>query len=377
MQQLDAQDRYQVAYVACCIGAAHNIRLLQPHQLLTKSTMVLGADVTHHVLDVSVAGVVASRDQHFASYFVELRGQVPFDMSSNDKVRRRKSEERISDLASMAATLLLRWQHANDALPEVILYYRDGVSNGQFSPVLTFEYNCLVEAFKKVGGQHYNPEVAIIVGQKRHQTRFTKNEEGNASGQSALSGFSGKGYGHEKGKTGEHEKGKKGGKGSASGKASCGKGKPGFEVQVEPGTVAGEGIAEPGHLNFFMVSQKSGLGTAVPCHYHVLHLDPRLSAKVGIDDLERITYDLCHLYSRADKAVGYVSPAYMADHLCERGKEYLESEFGADESECSAMMHLEDEEALKRRILKRVEWLNSKWATGAAKSMLQGRNFFC
>ena len=31
---------------------------------------------------------------------------------------------------------------------------------------------------------------------------------------------------------------------------------------------------------------------------------------------EQITYQLCHMYSRADKSVGYATPAYMADHAC-------------------------------------------------------------
>jgi hypothetical protein len=31
---------------------------------------------------------------------------------------------------------------------------------------------------------------------------------------------------------------------------------------------------------------------------------------------EQITYQLCHMYSRANKSVGYATPAYMADHAC-------------------------------------------------------------
>lgn len=85
-------------------------------------------------------------------------------------------------------------------------------------------------------------------------------------------------------------------------------------------------------------------GTSVPCHYHVLHLDKRLIKRgIGVDDLEawqwnvgvsgwdgdlfpqtlpifpsqeNITFQLCHMYSRADKSVGYATPAYMADHAC-------------------------------------------------------------
>lgn len=165
--------------------------------------------------------------------------------------------------------------------------------------------------------------------------------------------------------------------------------------EVPPGTVASDGIAQPSHMNFFLVSQQgwemlvrclgtfpcksramAGIqGTSVPCHYHVLHMDKRLVArKVTVDDFdaklqpicprkkkqattpifrlgwrcpanevprrlvlesavcaslftfplgrsrsrakETITYQLCHMYSRADKSVGYATPAYMADHAC-------------------------------------------------------------
>ena len=86
--------------------------------------------------------------------------------------------------------------------------------------------------------------------------------------------------------------------------------------------MAAEGIATPGHLNFFLVAHQGLKGTSVPCHYHVLHLDERL--RLGVDDIERLTYDLCHVYSRADKTVSYAPPAYFADHLCENGKLYLE-----------------------------------------------------
>ncbi|CAE8706965.1 unnamed protein product, partial [Polarella glacialis] len=299
-------------------GAAHNVQLMDPHRLLAKHrTMIMGADVTHNVAGgVSVAGVVASRDNHFVSYYSELRGQSPFDLNGS-KTRRRKSEERVCDLTEMTATLLRRWKSGNNgALPDVILYYRDGVSDGQFVGVLTWELNCLSAAFKEVGGEGYAPKLVIIVGQKRHQTRFFKDEpSAGGSSQAKESGAIGKGMkGDVKGDKG------KGGKGS--GKAGDGK-------QVPPGTVASQGIAQPGHINFLMVSQKGIQGTSVPCHYHVLHLDTRLTqAGIGVNDVERITYDLCHIYSRADTTVGYASPAYLADHLCERGKLYLETHFG-------------------------------------------------
>jgi len=154
-------------------------------------------------------------------------------------------------------------------------------------------------------------------------------------------------------------------------------------MQVKPGTVAGEGIAQPGHLNFFLVAHKGIKGTSVPCHYHVLHLDKRLTKKgFGVDDLERVTYDLCHLYSRADKTVSYASPTYLADHLCERGKLYLETEF-ADAYDAESMgnssQNSDEEEAKIRKMIdERVAWFNRKQnEINDGRDLLQGVNFFC
>ena len=80
-----------------------------------------------------------------------------------------------------------------------------------------------------------------------------------------------------------------------------------FNLKVPPGTVASDAIAQPSHMNFFLVSQQGAKflilknlppfrwesripgieGTSVPCHYHVLHLDKRLIKRgIGVDDLE-------------------------------------------------------------------------------------------
>lgn len=283
--------------------------------------MVMGADVTHNVVGISIAGVVATTNASYTAYFHELRGQTPFQLNGS-KTRLRQSEERILDLTEMAVALLQRWKTANCELPEVVFYYRDGVSDGQFVNVLKLELNLLDSAFKNIGGADYSPKLIIIVGQKRHQTRFFR--EGV-------------------------EEGKK---------------------QVLPGTVVSDGIAQPSHMNFFLVSQKGIQGTSVPCHYHVLHFDDRLIKEgYGVNDLELITYQLCHLYSRADKTVGYATPAYMADHLCERGKDYLETKFHTNGNE-------QDEEEIKKNIEERVAWLNNvmKCSEGGC---LNGLQIYC
>ncbi|CAE7263081.1 AGO14 [Symbiodinium natans] len=310
--------------------AAFNVALAEPHWLLKKEegTMIMGADVTHNVAGISVAGVVASVDSSFASYFHEIRGQSPYTLNTL-KQRNRQSEERIIDLTSMAQNMLQKWRKMNGRLPNNIIYYRDGVSDGQFVNVLQRELNLLDAAFKNVEAT-YEPRLVIIVGQKRHQTRLWMADD------------KGKGGGKDKGK---------------------GKKDP---AQVRPGTVASDNIAQPSHMNFFLVSQEGIQGTSVPCHYHILHLDKRLVQRgIKVDDFEIITFQLCHLYSRADKSVGYATPAYMADHVCERGKHYLEAYFGhSDVMSTLGTSSSEErkESEMREEIEKRISWLNERAA---------------
>lgn len=325
---------------------------------------MLGADLSHDAAGVSVAGVVASRDRHFVSYFSELRGQLPYG-PSRDGAWRRKSEERIIDLRAMVSALLQRWRDANSGhLPEVVLHYRDGVSEGDFVDLLERERALLDAAFKDVGGTSYDPELAIILGQKRHHTRlFLEDARGVTAGHGAACA----------GRQGEAAlRGRRGGD---------------YAQQAPLGTVAGRGLAQPGHMNFFLFSQQGIQGTSVPCHYHVLHLDSRLARSgIGVDALERITYDLCALCSRAHKTVGYASPAYLAHHLCERGKLYLETQFGpaagalgpsrlaAPCASAQGSTPEERERLVHEERQRAVEWLNQR--TKNLGGLLQGRNFF-
>jgi len=365
---------------------AHNVRLKAPHPLLAqRSVVVFGGDVTHGVGGVSVAGIVATCDSSYANYFGEIRAQSPHVLNAGAQ-RRRQSEERILELDGMAEAVLRRWQAANRGeLPEVVLYYRDGVSDGQLLPVLGREKAALLESFRRLSDGHgkpYNPKLAVIVGQKRHPTRLFRDEavgggaDGKGSGKGSGKGGSKGDKGGVKGDKG-CGKGDKGGKGGKDGKGGSG---GGGDENIEAGTVASEGVAVPGYLNFFLAAQRGIKGTTVPCHYHVLHLDelsPGLSGRFGVDDIERITYDLCHLYSRADKTVSYASPAYLADHLCERGKLYYMDMYGEQDdlaSSVSSGVAPEEEARERMRINTRVREFNVRLA-GAP--VLQGTNYWC
>jgi len=55
-------------------------------------------------------------------------------------------------------------------LPEKIIIYRDGVSDGDLKQVEEIELQDLIESFKCYPG-NYNPMVTLIIVQKRINTR--------------------------------------------------------------------------------------------------------------------------------------------------------------------------------------------------------------
>ncbi len=52
-----------------------------------------------------------------------------------------------------------------------------------------------------------------------------------------------------------------------------------------------------------------------------------LSRDQAANQLEKLTYEMCHLFGRATKAVSICPPAYYADILCTRARVYLSDLF--------------------------------------------------
>src|SRR5690554_3332794 len=67
--------------------------------------------------------------------------------------------------------------------PERILFYRDGVSEGQFAEVLKTEVAALQNACQRLEAD-YRPKITFVVVQKRHHARFfpAKRTDGDQRG---------------------------------------------------------------------------------------------------------------------------------------------------------------------------------------------------
>ena len=144
-------------------GTNHFIKF--ENSQLRATDMLVGIDVTHPSPTSadnapSIAAIVASKDKEFAQYPCSLRTQ-------------KSRQEMVDALEEMLVERLQFYRKTNNRLPERIIVYRDGVSEGQLPQVLEKEKPCLDAAFKRLYGEQKKwPKLMIVVVGKRHHTRF-------------------------------------------------------------------------------------------------------------------------------------------------------------------------------------------------------------
>jgi len=253
-------------------------------------TMVVGMDVTHpspgsKETAPSAAGIVASIDKFL--------GQWPATFSIQEG-----RNEMIQSLEPMFASRLKLWQrHNKQALPDNIIIYRDGVSEGQYQLLLDNELPLIRNACRQIypatATKQGFPKISIIVCGKRHNTRFypTQVEDADKS-------------------------------------SNC-----------FPGTVVDRGVTEVRGWDFFLQPHACLQGTARSSHYYVV-LDEifrgrpvKAPHKTTADALEDLTHNMSYLFGRATKAVSLCPPAYYADLLCTRLRCYLADQYDPNDSE--------------------------------------------
>lgn len=72
--------------------------------------------------------------------------------------------------------------------------------------------------------------------------------------------------------------------------------------------------------DFYLVSHASIQGVAKPTKYCSLWDDNNMSN----DDIEELTYFLCHMFTRCNRSVSYPAPTYYAHLAAARAKVYIE-----------------------------------------------------
>ena len=146
---------YQVLHNLCLkmnhkLGGV-NHALCKGLPLMNEVVMVMGADVTHspssdNSKKPSIAAVVGSVDLDFYQFNVEIRLQERSD--ENSKLEKKSKDkgravEEIQQMENIAHSFLSKFYKKRKRHPEQIIYYRDGVSDGQFRGVLNHELSAI------------------------------------------------------------------------------------------------------------------------------------------------------------------------------------------------------------------------------------------
>nr|AFX89028.1 argonaute 2a [Mayetiola destructor] len=237
--------------------------------------MFIGADVTHPSPDQqtipSIVGVVASHISNGFCYNPTWRLQETKDGNS-------RVAEIIQDFKNITTEHLQFYRKRNNnKLPDKIFYYRDGVSESQYQQVINTERMAMSQACAEIKpGYEKHVQITIIIVQKRHHTRFFPNKTIGIDANN----------------------------------------------NVPPGTIVDTEIvrSNPNEKHFFLVSHQALKGVARPTKYSVIYDN----GQHDIDDIQQLTYNLCHLFSRCTRAVSYPAPTYYAHLMAYRGRNLIE-----------------------------------------------------
>jgi len=167
-----------------------------------------------------------------------------------------KQRRELVDLTDKVRASLRKYNEANGVYPQQIVFFRDGIADNMFAEEGQKEIGMIRQACFEENGETYLPRLIYIVVQQRTRCRLANLD------------FS----------------------------------------QVPAGTFVDGDITAKEYDNFYMVAQHGLKGTARPLHCHVLEND----AGATRDEIERLTFDLCHLYARATKLVSRPAPVYYA-----------------------------------------------------------------
>jgi eukaryotic translation initiation factor 2C len=241
-------------------------------------TLFLGVDVTHpgpgDDKSPSIGSIVGNVNAECTKWAASI------------KIQRHRREQMVYLTAAVRERLKDIYSKTNKK-PNRIVVYRDGVSSGEFTKVLNEEMRNIREACQSLSAD-YKPKITYIVCQKRHHTRFFVQNEREGVGKAG---------------------------------------------NVPPGTVVDHVVVHPVEFDFFLCSHFGIQGTSRPTHYCVLHDDSNWTP----DDLQMVSYRLCHLYQRCPRSVSLPAPVYFADLVCERARQHHRSFFGhlSDSSEAT------------------------------------------
>ncbi|KAG6794632.1 aubergine isoform X1 [Apis mellifera caucasica] len=167
-------------------------------------------------------------------------------------------EELSDEFGESLEKAVLCYRQVNKILPSHIVIYRDGVGEGQVPYVYKHEVDDIKAKLNKLYGDPSTIKLAFVIVTKRINTRLFYNQN-----------------------------------------------------NPPPGTVVDDIVTNPLRYDFFIVSQSVRQGTVTPCAYNVIADSTGWKA----DQMQRMTYKLCHMYYNWSGTVRVPAPCQYAHKL--------------------------------------------------------------
>ena len=277
-------------------GINHTVEIYRSPsaELFKRPIMFIGAAVNHpgpgtDEFTPSIAAMVGSIDSKLAKYVSCVRFQkhsrsIADKIQSYQPLKRKERLEMIDKCEDMAHELLQGFREFRKGhLPERIIYYRNGVSEGQFIQLLDWELKALRRACKRFHDEKpgYEPTITIVCVQKRHHLRMFCTDRRDKVGRGG---------------------------------------------NVPPGTCVDREVTHNLEFDFYLCSHSTTQGTIIPTHYHVLWDENNFDA----NSLQALTHQLCHTYARCTKAISVPAPIYYAKSVAKRAA--MSANFRDDDS---------------------------------------------
>lgn len=273
------------------LGGINNILDNSPLNDPNHPTIVMGADVIHPAPGTegrpSFTGLVTSVDQYTAKYVATSKVQTG-------------RQEIIADLEEMVKyslskyTLYRRAVEKSNTPPSRLIFYRDGVSEGQFKTVLEEELPAIKNACRDA---KLNLKITLIIVGKRHHIRmFPQASDADKSG-------------------------------------NC-----------PAGTTIDSGLGDPAEYDYYQLSHGGLIGTSRPAHYNVIYDDNNFSA----DAIQNLSFSLAHVYARATRSVSIPAPVYYADIVCARSKNHFSPDVSLETTDAESQASSAVEAQLER-----------------------------
>eukprot|EP01024_Parvocaulis_polyphysoides_P055415 TRINITY_DN5671_c0_g1_i1.p1 TRINITY_DN5671_c0_g1~~TRINITY_DN5671_c0_g1_i1.p1 ORF type:complete len:272 (-),score=19.08 TRINITY_DN5671_c0_g1_i1:353-1096(-) len=221
----------------------------------------MGVDTTHGGAGESrnsVAAVIATIDQDLTKY-------------SHQACILGVREERIGEMEQLCMPILEDYYTNNQSLMDVLLVYRDGLSESQLDEYSGIEIDGIRKAYEAISQKYRldgnQVKVVYVSIEKKHHTRFIPvGQQGDRTG------------------------------------------------NAFPGTVMDEEIISTGRREFFLMSQGALQGTSRPQRYHVLVNDQKMT----MNQLSQLSYWLCYGLGNCPKSIAQPAPIRWAHLRAER-----------------------------------------------------------